>query len=999
MTNRLVRMWIAAGLLVLLWSNLQPAGAQTAGDAPVTAGIQLLIALDDSGSMSRTVAGDYNNILSVDRGPAELFYDNLVTEVGPTDPDDLRYQMTESVLTWLSAYAANQENVAIYARVEGFTTSTTTHLEWTQLNNTTFRSGFDLNPTETGSGQHSDFLNLYRTVGDAFDAAPGGSNARQVLLVVTDSAPCNPSAEPDIVNGTRVRDEFCDRSFGGHIQALPSLDQTGEYVFYVNPVPSVLSLAEQWAAFDGLLEAWENRLPTSLYDVSQIENVPRPFVEAVMRELALARGILDSQDTTGTTGLTADVYQALGMQFTNAGVLDVLPYQSSLNMLALPTRQTAEIDVRHEDDDSLSVQNVTAPEALVRVLRLELPPAGEVTVQTNEASTLPVWAVAVSARARLQLQPETPQLYQAQRLSYQLLSEDDTLLSIQPDTRPLLSAQLTSPDGEAFTLDGWEIQQREGQTGLLSPSFFPVEAGAYAVDLDVTTPTTALWGDVSDANFLIPDVPGLTVRPVTFDVDYEIEGEVDSSDLIFPRSRALTVRLTMRADDDTVMLPDGLTADVAFLSVAGESSACPPAETQQLQRTDNDLAATTTIFFDQAGVCELAVRLELTTSLPPAGNDTSLRPEVDNERQVTILPTERLELVLLDGNDTVLTAGDSLSRYMQEPLPLWDAKTMELWAEFRNQGGERVWPAYQDGATRVDADFCLPVSDNVPEATVEPGETPADTSAVLQTNRLVPVRLRITNEAGNDIAREQRICFYATDEVGRYRAQFTVLPAGSYTIAVELSRDNPPLDMDNFEYSRTLFDGVRDDSYRLEIPLTTAIHPLFITQMVVIAVFVLAVTGRIAFALSQQRRRTMHPLSGTVAIYYVPDEIYQQYQSAGDAEEVEALQTLIRPLWLESLPQENTVVFSDVDFVGERELMLLGITELTVSTHREPDVSEAGDFYVHLRTSEDLIALRDERIDDGVIRFMAAYRGGRYYLANTPPDNLTVHALLKQTLS
>lgn len=947
MIKRFFFLSLSAALMLVLAASVHAQGE--------TPALDLVIALDVSGSMS--VDASRTTFDAVDRGWRKLREVNG-DSFAATDPAALRFGITDMLLEWLAAYP---EVVDINASVVTFADSASVALPWTALR----RRGGDerlLSPLDTGAArseeqQNSNFMALYTLLRDLFSDRPAGS--RRAVLLITDSVPCFPTGLRDA--NAPLYDQYCEEipSMVRHVNALAGLGSASEYVLFVSSVSAI----RRWEPFPGVREAWLQRIGSggAFIDLDSMAEVPAAVMNVVLREIALARGLIAPEDAPADGRLPQAVYGQLGITYTPNGRLNVGPYQTQMVVLAALPDADAEIAFTPDPGTAVETLYGSENEAL-RIIRLTRPQVGTWAVEAK-GGTVPVWALFSPARARLTLQPAQPTRFVPQQLVYELVDENGEPFEVNEATTPQFNITVVPPGGTAINLNAME--PTADNRAWISPPFLPTAAGSYRLEVSVLPGEGQWWRLSASSDFLTPaSLPPIQAAGMTFVAEYDVlepensppVGDVTTTAVRLPRSVALGVRVTARLDtDQATPLPQGMSAEVRLTSPG--SATCPQPITQPMNIDPNSRdAAFIELRFAEAGVCRAEVLLTITSLLQPLSG-RSLPVSVETgERQLTITHTEYLSLRLTTADGQPPPPGESASSPLYHVIdrastPLqWAFNTVHFRLEVVNEEGKPVEPQFAPGAQVPDRDHC--------EAS-DP--------------KIVPVRLQILSSE-RDVAEERGICFYSTDAPGVYRASATGLTAGDYIVRASIERNQPPLNLAQQEYAPTLFDG-SSDSAQVSAHLKVDYNPAMLLQIGGTALALLVV-GLVTFAaFTRFTARRFAPLRIQPAIYRVPKAL-----AARPAEDPK-LDEPLAPLWERKPHAVHTHTFPLTDFAGHPDLVLLNIQELTFTTDHNLTLSnrKAAKASILLQGGD---PLKGQVIEDGAIFKIAEDHQAFYYLTN-----------------
>lgn len=941
-------------LMVVLTSTFALAGPHSHAQDNTEQSLHLVIALDRSASMSQRIDGNNNDLLDTDASHLLMFVtDSSLRGLGTpaTDPDDVRYTLVETLGGWLYEYEQRPNNrLDLSLTVIGFDNQANVLTDDLGPTVTVQRPG-----AVTAEGRHADFINLYAEI----ETALSDSTAeRQAVIVITDSPPCNPNG-PTSVNGRTVRNSICDGDVSGgalpnHIAVLPSLDAASETLFFVTP--GEFTLQDFWDEYDDTLSAWQsrtNRTGSRFERLANIEALPRLFMETVMREMALAQGVLLPEEADEP--LSDDIYGAMGILHSAGDSFDVPPYQTRLDLLLRVADNTRQLDFLQPTDEEAEREDlVDNAELRLQRVRFTNPEAGAWQVQTQ--SVAEVWALLRPARARYTLVPENPVAYQPFRVQYQLLDEESNPLPIGEALQPDFSEvdlRLPIPNGRPVDA---ALSMEPNSTGnsLTSDPFVPVLNSSantsYGLIGAVQPGSNNLWTPTLAYDFLQPPPLRITVRPMTFDTQFTVAPQsVPSSGVInFPRSLTMQVDLLAEIGNTAVDLPQGLTIDAAIIPNRGFSSDTCPAADREVEGFCERFS------FETPDEYEVTVSGTFRSQQPPLSGDDPVTIDIIT-RSLSVDPTTRVTVALLDENREALTLNDetSVTMYQRAPLPAPELNTLTLFFEVRDENGEREQAQFLCG------------DDNTPCGT-----------------DVVPYQLRVTDSASNDVAAQYDIALARTDEPGRYRVEIRGLPRDNYTLTL-VNPAETVLDYREFEYLEQRL-SAEDDTDILSIALAVNFDPLLLGQIAAISAVVILLL-LFWWRASNQRR---NGLRGSIAIYRIS-------QAQAKAIEDDAIEAEAEWLWQMDWPRRISYTITPDMLGADADVRLLGIRSIEATTRSEKALIAAEGAYITMDMHEGTPP-NNQRMEAGQMYQIKEMDGYVYYIVQTPSPDLTVEQLLTQ---
>lgn len=946
---------------------------QSVLEAQETQTLELVIALDTSGSMSTSItsddAGERN---AIDAGNNLLFFPSpnrsTVTETTATDPDDLRFITTEAILSWLASYAEYNDDIDIRVSVIGFDSTVTPILPMISLGAGQADSGIILDRPTNDDG-NSDFIALYDEVNDIFSA--GDSNSDAAFILVTDSPPCNPDGEPTSASGVRVRNEFCDNESGvlaPHLREATTLpSRVQEYVFYINPTgrstgDNRYSIDEYWDAYDAVRSAWDDRVGSFFFDLEFVEELPAFMQQSIMREVGFALGDFNVEDVPNIT-LSASQYRSLGLIYSDDNDLSVPPFQSRMDFLLLPSDPETELDFSVEGDTINLEYLISSNQAPIRVARRDQPASGDWSLEADDGS-LEVWAVPTPADVIVSLMPEQPRLYQAQRLVYQFI-DNGNVLSVADITPPTFDLTIESPSGESIDLGSLVINDTED--GFESAAFLPIETGRYDIDLDVSVGQGSLWAADVSYDFLTAPNTNLIVAAVAFELAYLVNG-VEASNLVqLPRSLPLSMELTANSDGEQIDLPEGLVALINLDTSDDVDNSCLSITDDPMEIATDNRSASYELDFDDSGQCQVDIDLSLSSPLPPLNNSSV---EIDSSglgRNVTVDDTQLLSVsVLTEANENIEdNAVDATDFSLDFPFTsTFTPDSTSIIVEIRDANNQAIWPVFAEDATSADVEVC---------GTSE---------------RIVPFALRITNGTGRDVAQDNEICLRPTDVTGQYRAEIAGLNPGTYTVVVLVNRNTPELDTLQFEYNPQQFPTAETElSGILEVTVPLPLWAM-LAGAILAVLTVLLIVGR--FSNRGQKR-----LRGSVALFAVSEEDYHLFEQG------EHLDKVLAPVWSEAWPRSIEHKYQAYKFLSSEYVSDLNIEYLKGTTDGNAQLSKRRSAKIELsmstREQGSVDKINGEEVRSKESRYVGTVKNTRIYLVQDAPDSLLIQEILQKS--
>jgi hypothetical protein len=1020
-----IHRWISVVLIIITVSLVQRQAVDA--QSQQTPSLDLLIALDVSGSMDvDTTKVDHQR---VDMGWNRLRPLLDGQRLPATDPSGIRYAVTQSILEWLAQYNLSQDNrIEINATVLAFSdvnpNPVSLLLDWTALRRDPgtgrlippLSQDDRLQDESTNRPQQANFIALYDSIEQQF--ARRTNATRRAVLVVTDSVPCY----PDGVRDNQPKwDPFCDEvpSMVRHINGLPSTGISGEYIFFAN----ALNRTERWAVFDSegepvVRQAWENRLRErgAIIDLDSMNDLAGEFMNAILREIALAQGLSAPEDLPVTQSLPPQLYEQLGVSYSTDGTFEAGPYQSSITVMAAPASTDLALTFLDPDEDVVNGQPLFGSENQpLQLIKLTQPAIGEWSTRAGSSTRIPTWALYRPAEARLRFFPPNPRQYQPQQLVYELLDEAGELFEVSEALTPDFTLTLSSPGSDSPIELGDSMQvDEDGELAgkaYISAPFLPLQAGPYRLNVAVEAGANAAWSLNVQNAFLMPAnlTPSIQVDGVRFVPEFTIVqpedspgiGNVSNVDITMPRSLPLDVSLQLvDSQEQAIALPEGLEAQLEFETPANDTTnACPQSEPLPMPIVpvpDEDYSiARQQLRLETSGECNLRIELSLQSSLQPVTNSVVSIP-TDIERTLIVTSTQRLQVQII-GNDNqplppeIQDENQNPDFVMEdrEPTPfVWDYNTLVLRVEVTDEDGDLVNPVFAASALSPDRSYC---QQPLPRAEATADQQADAVLPGLEDGRLVPFILSLTNEAEQDVAREQGICLYATDSPGVYLASLRALAPGNYDIRITGNRVEPALNFQLMEYAPTLFENDVENAFGVSASLRVNSNPLIALQFGGAALATIVIVLGTIGTLIRWRQKTVAPLHVSMSIYQLSRSLQQEYRHNPASN---LLDNSLDAVWKKQLEKRNSFILQPGEFVSP-QMALLNIERLELTSKREATTSRERSVYVTLKIDGG-IRINGEKLTAGSVRriFEDAGDGSHYYLTNSLTNPVTARDLL-----
>lgn len=933
--NNLMRSWtrnvvryvcLALVLLGVLWvgTSAQPVQMQGAGR-----GLDLIFALDVSGSMYTDITN------SPEVGSNEFGMKALIdngTDMFATDPRLLRFDATRAILQWLDDFATVQalrySSFQINATGITFSHEANVFMDWTQVNGyisagAVSDAADDATPTAGPSApffdtparppgrQDADFERLYDAVQQALnDPARQGSNNRTVLIIVTDSPPCNSLRSGQ----TSYCQSGTDRlPSPNSLSGLADLD--GHYVFFIRPNRQQAA----WeGAYPGLDQAWRDIVGDDLAYRDTIEELPPAMLQVILDEAALALDVDaagDDEDGGDTSGADpARDYTAMNVHWLNSDQFTVPAYQQRLELLALLPSSNTSMVLSRNGDEIEPTHLEPSDTNLVRQATFLNPAAADWRIALSGGAS-PAGAVLFwPGRATMTFEPAGSVQYEAFQVVYAIMAERTPLM----DTNflPEVSVDLRTPAGDTHTLELTPNNNRFVAT------FFPLDAGTYQLDnLRVTLNDPRLSDDYY--GFLTPlvfDTFSTVVSPVTIDVAFT---DPDQQTRILAREaipRSEDIPLTLRLlDDGEEILPPGVAAEVSLRTPDSSDTPCP-LDGDTFPMDNLATRAVVSLDFDEQGECNVYVSATITSTLAPLNGD-----------EYTILPPTLLDRVIIK-NTQIL----DWSVFDAAAAGAVDLSTAGPHFTMRDLITVSAFTAYADDTLIIPVVIHAEGDEN---QWVEPEFVGSDGGSIPGSSDNVPFTLSIARVGGEDVENAaEHVALYRSDQPGRYEISISGLPAAQYRLYLSLRDDIIP-DTENYEYTAdvaTEYEVVLAVEHEVLVDVQRILPPVLVVLLVILSVW----AGQRAYAVR------VNPLSGSLRIYTLPqstlDDVNRQLANKTYTD-LDAPAPTEWKTWEQKLPtRRNEKVFNTPSLRRGTLVPSLGLAQITMTTQGRSEVSARG---------------------------------------------------------
>ena len=855
-------------------------------DAP-SKGIDFTFILDNSSSMEAdNTQGDTNDAsltLLLSKEPDALLL--------ATDPLGVRFDIVRYTTQWMATFAEEQSarygNIALNAQVWTFTHSKPQEiLPWTALDSGSLDAIDFPTPATSPQGDTSDFIEALDEIGREMGRQQNETGHEQVLVIITDSLPCEvdantATASDPLVDGRASRNKVlrggdCKEPsvFEEHLnfaydqleQHIPSSRFT-QYVYHINNFDDPALVDAYWDVDGGdALETWQTRVRQPGVFRNTTPNganlTTNNFGSVLFEDLATE--LAELLEGAGSTT------QELGLIEVEPNNLRVPPYQRQLDLFIFSINQeSGAISFTNEAGEVITpTASFDSEVPQLTWHRFDQPPAGQWTVNGQVAE---MWMMYSPADVTLKFDKDSYTQFDSLQVMYEISFTDmnGTLQTWTEDNYlPILSAEIT----ETATGKKYNLPMTAGSLRFTSERFYLLNSGNYDLSFSVASnpawgvfagieassplPTSATTGtptpptetqtDAVSFNFLIPEETRLSINAQPIDIRGRLGTEEEQATAqrngnlyTIRRSQTLDVNIDGYKNGQAVGLPDG-----AEVILRGSGGACDGLEQTLTRDATSGFAYLPGGLEFAVGKCALTAEVRLTGNiLPLTNNSTSIIAELELGN-VEVLTTNILSIEVLDQNGNPIQQGQDTIHYRMldqssiprfdltaRPLPfVWEPAVEVFETRFINQDGEETHPVFESG------------DDLVPFAlTVASLDNPDD----------LPITFTM----------EKR------DRKGYYAANLSGLPPGNYQIQLTLLRDDAEYTLDSvYEYDGDIKQDDRGNPvYRVN--LTVERNPWIDVQIYGTYIAIALLIVWIIYSIVQHRLRTVAPLMGQVLVY------------------------------------------------------------------------------------------------------------------------------------
>lgn len=788
-------------LLFALAALLVAVPAESAAPAPAAAspvprpavqaqtyeGLDVIFALDVSGTMYRRMnrneattgsAPDYGwNTLSFDE-------DETVKAVEPTDPNNVRFDLSFFMMDWLAELSATQtaygRSFQVYGSIVTFGSSAETlppDRAWNALNQSSAEEieRFAAPPPPLAQS-NSSYIRLFTKLNELMDARPASSGTGKrlpVVIIVSDSLPCDISFDTGCVN------------FRGHLnRALEQWDPSEAHVYLYLTVPP-----SQRSFYDDIWSDWQRIAPTNVEYLSDIFALGPKVMEVLLKE---------SEDVLSLAPDTE-------FRSIQGGAFSVPPYQESADVVVLltqPQQDTPAFEFQAANTTVNPIDSVTlGMGGPFRRYTFTGPPAGDWQISAPPGVGFQSYALYRPARAQFTLTPEAaPSQFSPVTVTYEVLAGDVPISS--PGHSMIVTAHVTSPDSPA----GYDLTLLP-KGSVWQAEFLPVLPGPYTVDLSAQP--EASWASLLFApQQLAPQLSRQTanVAPVVVRVTLGTAEQRATAGLIannktteqnplrITSKQSVPISVELFQDTTALPVPEGITGLLTFTGTA-----CP--EDRSFSRQPDGSLKTNLQFPNEEGQCTVSLGLALQNDLPPLNGETRAINDVNLGYQgvIDVTTTYTLE-VTWENNQTRYTMHD-----VQWPPSLaWTTADLLDWPfEWAEDSSDIHILVLDDSGNPKEPQFLsAPVEPEAP-APAEPeaspnqlpsaptssptenkSRVPVDGRAFAQASAAVPFQLVMLNSKGDDVSDRYGLSVINADAPGLYTIHLEDLDPDRYTIQI-----------------------------------------------------------------------------------------------------------------------------------------------------------------------------------------------------------------------
>lgn len=885
-------------------SHTMPADAQNLPTVNVVLGI------DISGSHYSTSIGDDSGLAAMQNRDADRSTPNIdQAEARATDPNNIRYDSATSILSWLGM---NNDSLGVEMNVNliNFADNATPWENgWTNI--TAFADPeFVLpKPNPSTSTGEADWGALVTQATAAFDEKDG-NNTTNILFIITDSIYCTGGQ--------------CGGISSVIAEQIRALSLPPNTIVHLLLTPFTTNVTAFWdingqggTNMKVAVEGFVTRTGGTLHEFEKIDEMPLTLTQLLMSEVGRAKGRLNlPEDATLNleTVNWVDIAPNLAYADSASSGFVIPPYQAGGHFLTFleqtipnTTYNTPRFFVDGNRAQPFDITETWSQLGNTYQLQfLNPPPLKLAPISSGFNVSAFVFYTPAKPRVTIELlRGDSPVQYGQAQVLYELLNtQNEPFLQ---DNSPDVSAVVQVAGGDSFNLTQFtRITTANGTPALRSEPFFLQYAGQYNVIVDV---------DVYD--FLIPDPKSLSVDSLTFRA--QIGEDANTSTLSIARDTALPILVRAYVDGEQYPVPNGTSASLQTSVIEGNAcgSIDPALPAFVVDEEDDIQILTTSLEFRESGGCRLEVALTLDEVVHPLETPLSLPVNPELTRNLEVGATTRLTI-------SDLPESYEMTDYQPELGNLDILKTIQ-WA-FTGENAP-----FQTGELAFEVGFVSATGDDlvIPPEFSNPTypdrahctENPSDN---------VPFTLEIIDNLNNDQAKLRGICLANTASRGVYLANIRDLPAGDYTINIRLNTEQMTLNRDIFSYDSSL---ASNEGIFVQ-PISLRVAPSSLSQAIRIAGIVLPVLAGVFFTIGVA-------VSGRKLL--IIGIFLRQYPLSGSDRRVQPSVALLareginfNTLWeAKPLPTRHTKVYSGPDFEKTRELGLLGIIELKLSTNKD----------------------------------------------------------------
>lgn len=518
--------FIAFCVLIALFSSL-PVNAQT---TPYT-GMDVVFLVDQSGSMGGTSFG---------------------ASAGTTarDPQGLRFYGVEYAFDTLRAYQQSAQNSQMNFRmaVISFGDSLETTLPWTTIDPAAswdteaerVRQSLAAEAFGARNLGNTDFVSAYEQAQLLFSQLPTGEPRLQVVILLSDGAPCAPR---------RFSDPNCSNPADQNIH----MDDVLALTTTAFPAPDhhlfVIAIDENDQFWSRFAPRWETVVdnPANARRVTTSTEVGQQFLQILTQMIGLLRG-----DTN--TDVIGQEIPLLGTGIPT--LISVSPYNQTMRLTIFKSQPNISVFLTDPRNQSISEGvidvEITGQNTPIETWTITHPQPGNWSLLTSaDVSLMDVYLDLLRATWDAEIAQENVTRYLPVDLSLQIVDSQGVPLPRYDDPRYQLNVTVTANGANGAAQ---QLSLNVAELGGYIGSYIPTQAGITTFDLTATTQNVdgTLLTIINAPDFMSIDAADMTMTVNQAPVERMFISE--------------TVTLTAALTDETGQLlqPDGVTIDTTL---------------------------------------------------------------------------------------------------------------------------------------------------------------------------------------------------------------------------------------------------------------------------------------------------------------------------------------------------------------------------------------------------------------------------------------------------